>query len=556
MTRIEILYLLPYLFSFFLSLGITIYAWEHRRVTGARAYAVLTSSQTLIIFGFICELLSPDLSGKLIWDKFQWITFAVASIMIPYFAVQYTEYKVPHPKFFVGLASTVPALLTLGVLTDPWFHLVYPNPTLDQTYIFGELHYNFNWFIYLFAGCSYLAGLIAFILLARRIVHPHRLYRAQVTAILGGLLIPLLGTALPLLGLEFTGLRDSTPITSAIGNLIIAWSIFRYRWLNIVHIARDKVLENMTDLVFVLDTHSRIVDINQSALQLLNLTPSQAIGKPAASIFSEWPTVLEKFGTPANAALEVIVTRGESYYHFDVKSTLLHDGRGLYQGRIFVARDITSYASLQWKLRELNEDLEQRVQARTEELAEAYDTTLEGWANALELRDKETEGHSRRVTILTLKLAQAIGISPADLEHIRRGAILHDIGKMAIPDEILRKTGPLTQTERDIVLQHPLIAYQLLARISYLQKALDIPYCHHEKWDGTGYPRGLKGEQIPLAARIFCVVDVWDAIQSNRSYNNAWPRAKAIDYIREQSGKYFDPQIVGVFLQIMEQDKI
>lgn len=429
-------------------------------------------------------------------------------------------------------------------------------PTLESSFIFGELRYDFNWFINLFAGYGYLAALAAFILLAQRFLRPHQVYRAQVTTVIVGLLIPVLGTFLPYLDLNFTGLRDSTPITSALGDLIIAWGIFRYRWLNIVHIARDKILENMTDLVFVLDSHNRIIDINPGALQLLGLSPSQVIGKPAAPFFSEWPVVLEKFNEPADANLEVVVERGGSYYHFDVKSTLLHDSHGLYQGRIFVARDITSYASLQWKLRELNEDLEQRVQMRTEELAEAYDTTLEGWANALELRDKETEGHSRRVTELTLKLAQAIGISPADMEHIRRGAILHDIGKMAIPDEILRKTGPLTRAERDIVMRHPLIAYQLLTRIPYLQKALDIPYCHHEKWDGTGYPRGLKGEHIPLAARIFSVVDVWDAIQSNRSYNNAWPRVKAVEYIREQSGRHFDPQIVEVFLRIMEQDKI
>ena len=556
MTRTEILYLLPYLFSLLLSLGITIYVWKHRQVTGAKAYAVLTSSQTLIIFGFICELLSPDLSGKLLWDKFQWIFFAILSYTIPYFAVQYTEYKIPLPKVFPTLAGIPPTLLILGVLADPWLHLVYPNPALDSTFIFGELQYDFNWFVNLFAGYGYLASLAAFILLAQRFLRPHQVYRAQVTTVIVGLLIPVFGTFLPYLNLSFTGLRDSTPITSAIGDLIIAWGIFRYRWLNIVHIARDKILENMTDLVFVLDSHNRIIDINPSALQLLELSPSQVIGKFAAPFFSEWPVVLEKFNEPADANLEVVVERSGSYYHFDVKSTLLHDSRGLYQGRIFVARDITSYASLQWKLRELNEDLEQRVQMRTEELAEAYDTTLEGWANALELRDKETEGHSRRVTELTLKLAQAIGISPADMEHIRRGAILHDIGKMAIPDEILRKTGPLTRAERDIVMRHPLIAYQLLVRIPYLQKALDIPYCHHEKWDGTGYPRGLKGEQIPLAARIFSVVDVWDAIQSNRSYNNAWPRAKAIEYIRGQADRHFDPQIVSVFLEMLEQDKI
>lgn len=140
--------------------------------------------------------------------------------------------------------------------------------------------------------------------------------------------------------------------------------------------------------------------------------------------------------------------------------------------------------------------------------------------------------------------------------HIRRGAILHDIGKMAIPDEILRKAGALTDGEKEIVFRHPLIAYQLLSPIAFLRKALDIPYCHHELWDGNGYPRQLKGEEIPLAARLFSVVDVWDAIQSNRPYNKPWPRAQAIQYLREQAGLQFDPHIVDVFLRLVERDRI
>ena len=145
------------------------------------------------------------------------------------------------------------------------------------------------------------------------------------------------------------------------------------------------------------------------------------------------------------------------------------------------------------------------------ELTLAYDTTIEGWAQALELRDRETEGHTRRVADLTVKLAQALGVKSEDLIHIRRGALLHDIGKMGIPDRILLKPGPLTPEEWEIMKKHPVYAWELLSPIKYLRPALDIPYYHHERWDGTGYPRGLKGEEIPLSARIFAVVDVWDA---------------------------------------------
>lgn len=182
------------------------------------------------------------------------------------------------------------------------------------------------------------------------------------------------------------------------------------------------------------------------------------------------------------------------------------------------------------------------------ELTLAYDTTLEGWTHALDLRDKETEGHTQRVSELTLDLARRMGVNEADIVHVRRGALLHDIGKMGIPDSILLKPGPLTEAEWDIMRKHPSYAEELLSPIGYLHPALDIPRSHHEKWDGSGYPHGLKGEQIPLAARIFAVVDVWDALCSDRPYRAAWTRAEARKYIQEQAGKHFDPRLVEIFL--------
>ena len=196
-----------------------------------------------------------------------------------------------------------------------------------------------------------------------------------------------------------------------------------------------------------------------------------------------------------------------------------------------------------------NSMLFQDLQRSNFELALAYDATIEGWSRALELRDHETEGHTQRVTNLTLKLARRMGISDERLVLIRRGALLHDIGKMGIPDYILHKPEELTEEEQRIMRQHPQFAYDMLEPIAYLRDALDIPYCHHEKWDGSGYPRGLSGMQIPLEARLFTIVDVWDAITTDRPYRKGWPREKAIDYIREESGKYFDPRLVEIFLQ-------
>ena len=197
-----------------------------------------------------------------------------------------------------------------------------------------------------------------------------------------------------------------------------------------------------------------------------------------------------------------------------------------------------------------NARLFESLKAANAELEIAYDATLQGWVRALDLRDKETEGHTQRVTILTVQLAKMMGVGDDDLIHIQRGALLHDIGKMAIPDAILLKPGDLTPEERDLVRRHPLFAYEMLKPIRFLHSAIDIPYCHHEKWDGSGYPRGLKEVQIPFAARIFSIADVWDALTSDRPYRKRVKPEDVRSYLRGQSGTHFDPQVVDAFLSM------
>jgi len=190
----------------------------------------------------------------------------------------------------------------------------------------------------------------------------------------------------------------------------------------------------------------------------------------------------------------------------------------------------------------------------TQNLIDTYNLTLVGWSKALELRDRETEGHSQRVVEMTIKLAKLIGVSGRDLDRIRQGALLHDIGKMAIPDAILLKPTSLTEDEWIVVKQHPTNAIDFLEDIPFLEPALDIPCCHHERWDGSGYPKGTAKEDIPLAARIFAIIDVWDALNSDRPYRKAWPREKVREYIIDQSGKHFDPRIVQEFLKLIDNE--
>lgn len=975
----KVTFLIPYLVALVITTSVFVFAWRHRHIRGGIAYTWYVAGQTLWAIGYVFELLVPGLKGKIFWDSVQWIASFLIVIAFPVFAVQYTSFKIKKPRLIWGLITIVPVVMSTIVITDNWHHLIYPDPYLTFNTIYPELNYKFTWVVYGYAIYSYLVTFIGLGLLVRRLFRPHRLYARQIMTVTLGFFIPVFFTILTTAGVDFMPFRDVSILTFALGNLIIATGLFRYRLFEVVPIARELVVESMEVLVVVLDMQDRIVDINPTATQTLEMKSSQLIGQPAATIFATWPELVKRFFKPENVKSEISIGSN----HFEIKSTLLYDKKERYVGRVFVARDITERKELQKALEELNQELEERVSKRTEELHKsveqyreseerfstlaeaafegigfsgkgriidcneqlatmlgyeqsqmvglevrkfvapesleivseyiksgnegpyehmalrqdgstfpvevrartipykgqqvrvtiirditerkrtedeirklshaveqsnasivitdtdgkieyvnpyfseltgytfkevvgqnpsilksgitkeavytdlwntitdgkewqgefcnkkktgelywesvsvspiidstgnithyvavktdiserkqteetilkqlafeelmtviltrfatsphneidvriqdalqkiaafmevertymiiidpehrdswsithewnlpqappfllirrqvpmgtfpwaenqiltgnvtrinklddyppeasaifeqhsaegtksvlnvpvrdsdnqisgcigvhtysytktwsvedishlrivgdaianllerkraeemllnAYDTTLEGWAKALELRDKETEDHSRRVTELTVILAQAMGIEGDELIHIRRGAILHDIGKMAIPDEILRKRGPLTASERKVVEQHPIRGYELLSPISFLERALEIPYCHHEHWDGSGYPRGLKGEEIPPAARIFTVVDVWDALLSDRPYSKAWPREKAIQYLKDESGKIFDPKCVSVFLELVEKGKI
>jgi putative nucleotidyltransferase with HDIG domain len=218
--------------------------------------------------------------------------------------------------------------------------------------------------------------------------------------------------------------------------------------------------------------------------------------------------------------------------------------------KLRLARSIGDQAGIAIENTRLFNDL----QRSNVEIIHAYDATIIGWSAALDLRDKETEGHTQRVTEMTLRLAERLGFSEQELIHVRRGALLHDIGKMGVPDRILLKPDKLTEDEWVTMRLHPTYAFQMLKPITYLRLALDIPYCHHEKWDGTGYPRQLSGEQIPLAARIFAIVDVYDALTSDRPYRARWSKEKTLQHIRDLSGSHFDPQMVDAFLKMIDAE--
>ncbi len=472
------------------------------------------------------------------------------------FAVQYSEHPIKDPRRLLGLSFVVPVVFTILIMTDSIHHLVYSSPRLIPETPFAELTYDFTWLIYGYALYSYVTIFWGTGLLLRRLFRTHNLYRTQTAIIIFGFLLPIFGTILALFDIQITPQRDATPFTSAIANLVIAWGLFRYKLFEVVPIGRDKLFEAMVDPVVILDNQHMVVDINSAMLALLNQRAEDVIGQPAKQVFNDFPIPIKLYTHVSYARTEATFdVRGKDVY-YEMTVWPLYDSNKEMTGRIYISHDITALKELERELRELNLELEHRVRLRTQELAEAYDTTLEGWAKALELRDKETEGHSRRVTETTIAVARAMGIPEEEVDNIRRGAILHDIGKMGIPDDILRKQGSLTDGERQIVMKHPDTAFDLLKQIPFLKGAIDIPHCHHEKWDGSGYPRGLKKFEIPLSARIFAVADVWDALSSDRPYREAWDRERVAQYLINESGKHFDPHVVNKFLEMMEKGGI
>ncbi len=314
--------------------------------------------------------------------------------------------------------------------------------------------------------------------------------------------------------------------------------------------ARYRTLfENARDAIIILHGEY-LIECNSRTLEMLNCTREQIVGQ-TLSRFSpllqpDGGDLIEQARKKIAEALAGEPQQFEWQYRLSTGTLLSAEvslNRIELSGQLFlqaIIHDITE-----------RKKAEQQIQQLNAELLAAYDATLEGWAHALDLRDKETEGHSQRVVEMTIGLARALGLGEPQLTHLRRGALLHDIGKMGLPDHILFKPDKLDAEEKRLMNLHPVMAYDMLSRVDYLKPALDIPYCHHEKWDGTGYPRGLKGEEIPLAARIFAIVDVWDALRSDRIYRRGWTAEQTREYILSEAGKYFDPQLVPVFLSLV-----
>lgn len=308
--------------------------------------------------------------------------------------------------------------------------------------------------------------------------------------------------------------------------------------------------ENASDMISRLSTDGQVLYVSPACETILGYTPEELTGTSSLDIIhkNDRKLIATLFaGKPKN----IIQTVEYRAHHKNGEYIWLESS-----ARAIVDRTTSKIIEVQTASRNITErkSAEKALQTAHNNLQEAYERTIEGWVRALDLRDRETEGHTQRVTELTLKVARTLGFTEEDLSHIRRGALLHDMGKMAIPDEILQKPGPLNETEWHEMRKHPVYAYNMLSPISYLHPALTIPLYHHERWDGSGYPHKLKGEDIPKVARMFAIVDVWDALCSDRPYRKSMPHSEVAAYIKDNSGILFDPSLVKVFLSVINAE--
>ena len=337
-------------------------------------------------------------------------------------------------------------------------------------------------------------------------------------------------------------------------NAIKQWQILQQQESMQIALAESEaqfrlMAENSSDMISKHDTSGIFLYVSPACRTLLGYEPEELIGTSVTPLIhpEDVNQLMELLATPSWDDITTTFQyrarrKNGEYIWLETTARLFFDKNSQKQEFQASSRDITERKQSQEALQIAHTDLQ-----------EAYDRTIEGWVKALDLRDRETEGHTQRVTEITVKLARKLNCTEDELVHIRRGALLHDMGKMGIPDEILQKPGPLTDDEWVVMRRHPQYAYQMLSPIKYLSQALIIPYYHHERWDGSGYPHKLKGKDIPLHARLFSVVDVWDALQSDRPYRKGLPSKEIVEYLQKEAGRLFDAEIVDIFIPLITE---
>jgi PAS domain S-box-containing protein len=371
-NREELLYLAPYLVALAVSFGIFLYSWRHSYVRGARAFTWLAAGQTLILIGFILELISPTLEAKIFWHTFQWLTTSFL-VILPFliFTTLVSDYHFSYPRLTWGIVLAFLLIFTTLLLTDRFHHLFYPNPRLTRDAPFAELKHDVSFVVFLYTlFYVYGANFLGIGLLIRRAFEQDTVHRLQYLIMAAGFLLPLLFSFITLAGIETTPQQDMAPVIFAAGNLIVAWGLFRYGRIDITSAAHQQLFEKTHDTMIVLDSTNRIVTINKAALRWLEQPASEVIGRPFGESFSQWPGLSELLDHPSDQRREISTKIGESISFLEVSSFPIFNGRGRLLGRALVARDLTRHKTIQASYRKLSMEFEQRLHEQTEELRE------------------------------------------------------------------------------------------------------------------------------------------------------------------------------------------
>ncbi len=449
------IYLIPYLASFALSATIGVYAWQRRSVTGAVAFAVYTSIEAITTLFYVFEAISNSLNGKIFWDDMQFIGMFFTPVVFSVFAYQYAGLQWPRARRMLIIITTVATVCLLIVFTDHFHRLIRPETRLEQDTPFSVMTYDFTITFMMMAVVTYAEMFVGFYILIRFLRQTSPVYRRQALVVIFGLAIPVIGGFLTLAGVKFGANRDTFPYTIAIGNLAVAWGLFRFQLLDLVPVARDRIVESMTDAVVVLDAQTRMVDLNPAAAQILGRSPAEVIGLTATQVFSAWPEIVGQFEGVEQANADVTADVRGATRHFHLRLSRLSDRRGKSLGTVIVVRDITEAKQAQEELRRYRDQLEDLVQQRTEELINARTAfAVERARLAQDLHDSVTQTIFAANTIAEM-LPRMLERGPdkaaeymTELSQLTRGAM----AEMRILMIELRP-GALARTELGVLIQ-------------------------------------------------------------------------------------------------------
>lgn len=517
-------------FTIFVLILTTIYVGRHYPKPGTLPMVLALIAMVFWDLGYLFSLGAEGLSIKILWTKFQYLGFEFVPPLWFLVIWRYTQHEIRNRRSLL-LIFFLPLLTILFAWTNQFHGLLWQEAATHGHLGFSVLETGRGpwWFVDTLYSYSLISGGVY--LLLRDTIRLPSLYKKQALVLLAGVSVPVAGNLAYLTGL--THHIDPAPLTFSITGLVFAWGISHYRLFGVVPVARSKLLDEMNLGTLVMDKEGLLLSANPAGCSILGLDQAD-IGEPIEELLLDHPKLLNYLSHRERTQDEVAISTGGETSYFDFKLTPLESEKGHTSGWLAQFYDVTSRVKAEDRLREVTIE------------------TMEALAKTVEVKDAYTREHLDRVEDYSLQLAERLGVPEERREQLRFAAVLHDIGKVRVPDGILNKQDGLTDEEYDKMKTHAEVGQSIVGQVSYLQQAAKIVGQHHERFDGSGYPKGLQGDEITLEARILSVVDAYDAMRSDRPYREALPKEEALRELRENKGTQFDPRVEDEFLKLLE----